>query len=228
MIGKMLDSREVTEHRLERLAQRIPDNTVGAAVRLFGAVVESHGKAAFAARALDALAEIAERSDEASLIDAAGASSNVSTLLQVLERPEAWATVATMDPLTLPRIRGLRAQDWILQTEGGTLSGAQIGSALGITRQAVDKRRKQGTLIGLDLGRRGFAYPAWQISATGTLPGLTAVLAELADETPWGRAAFLLTSNVWLDGATPLAVLRRGEIEPVVNAARWFGDQTAV
>jgi hypothetical protein len=133
-----------------------------------------------------------------------------------------------LDQLAQARVRGLRAQEWIMYQEGGMLSSAQMGQALGITRQAVDKRRKQGTLIGLDLGRRGFAYPAWQVEATGTLPGLADILSELADESPWGQTAFFLTSNVWLDGDTPLAALRRGAFEHVLNAARLLGDQIAV
>src|SRR5262249_27521061 len=131
------------------------------------------------------------------------------------------------DPLRPARLRGLRAQDWLVHQEGGTLSAAEMGRALGITRQAVDKRRKHGRLIALDLGRRGFAYPAWPLGTTGTLTGLPTVLAELRDESPWGQAAFFLTSNVWLEGETPLAALRRGDVEPVLQAARLLGDQIA-
>ena len=40
-----------------------------------------------------------------------------------------------------------------MREHGGTLSAEQIGQALGISRQAVDKRRKQGLLIGLELVR---------------------------------------------------------------------------
>lgn len=216
-----------SERQLTALAEQVPENTADAAARLLGAVVGSRGKAAFAARALDALADLAERTDEATLVNAAGAPSNVAALIQALDRPEALVEIRRRAPLGPARVRGLRAQDWLLREEGGTLTAAQIGQALGITRQAVDKRRKQGALIGLDLGRRGFAYPAWQVGPTGTLSGLPAALAELRDETPWAKAAFFLTSNVWLDGETPLAALRRGETERVLNAARLLGDQIA-
>ena len=62
----------------------------------------------------------------------------------------------------------------MLGPDCGTFTATQIGQALGISRQAVDKRRKHGSLIGLDLGRRGFAYPAWQVGPRGTLDGLPA------------------------------------------------------
>ena len=224
VVGPRVDS----DRALGGFATELPENTVDAAVRLLGVATKSRAKAAFAARALDALADLAERTDEAALIDATGAPSNVAALIQALDRPEALIEVRRRDPLGPARVRGLRAQEWLLREHGGTLSAEQIGQALGISRQAVDKRRKQGLLIGLDLGRRGFAYPAWQIGDQGTLAGLPAALAELRDESPWGQAAFYLTSNVWLDGETPLAALRRGEIERVREAARHLGDQAAV
>jgi hypothetical protein len=218
----------IASTNLETLVRRTPHNTVDATARLLGVAAERRAGAAFLARALNALATIAERADEATLIDAAGAPSDYAALVQLLERPEVLADLRAVDPLAPARIRGLRARDWLLREEGGIVSAAQAAQALGVTRQAVDKRRKRGTLIGLDLGRRGYAYPVWQIGPEGALPGLDAVLRELRDESPWGQAAFFLTTNVWLDGATPLAALRRGEVDRVLRAAELLGDQVAV
>src|SRR5690606_41693050 len=58
------------------------------------------------------------------------------------------------------RLRGLRMRARLLAAEGGTLSSTEVADLLGITRQAVNKRRKAGRLIGLATGRRGYAYPA--------------------------------------------------------------------
>src|SRR5687767_5582058 len=137
----VVGSRADAERAVSDLAQRASANTVGAAARLLAAVAGSRGKAAFAARALDALADLAERTDEQTLTDAAGAPSNVGALLQALDRPEAMAEIRRRDPLAPARLRGLRAQDWLLREHGGTLSAAQMGQALGLSRQAVDKRR---------------------------------------------------------------------------------------
>jgi hypothetical protein len=43
---------------------------------------------------------------------------------------------------------------------------------LQIARQAIDERRKEGKLLALELGNKGFHYPAWQIG----LPHLERVL----------------------------------------------------
>jgi hypothetical protein len=56
---------------------------------------------------------------------------------------------------------------------------------------------------------------------------MDAVLAELDEVDPWTQALFMLSANNWLNGETPLAMLRRGEVEEVLNAARLYGEQTA-
>jgi hypothetical protein len=144
-------------------------------------------------------------------------------LVDVLGRPEVLADLRQRDPLVAARLRGLRAKKQLLEAEGGVASGRELAQVIGITRQAVDKRRLAGKLIGIDLGKRGYAYPVWQIG----LDGMDAVLAELDEVDPWTQALFMLSANNWLNGETPLAMLRRGELDEVLHAARLYGEQTA-
>ena len=99
---------------------------------------------------------------------------------------------------------------------------------MGLTRQAVDKRRKANKLIGLAIGRHCYVYPAWQFSRTGTLPGLKDVLHALRRHDAWSQVIFMLSPNDRLDGATPLDVLRRGQVEEVERAASLSGEHGAV
>jgi hypothetical protein len=115
-----------------------------------------------------------------------------------------------------------------LAAEGGTISAPAVAELLGITRQAVDKRRRAGTLLGLPTGRRGYAYPVWQFADGGTLPGLTEVLAALAWAGPWTQVMFLLNHNVWLDERRPLDALRQGRRDAVVEAAHRYAEHGAV
>ncbi len=125
------------------------------------------------------------------------------------------------------RLRGMQARQEILRTEGGTLSAEQVAACLDITRQAVDKRRRAGKLIGLSTGRRGYAYPAWQLEANGVLAGLAETLADLSVCDPWMQAAFFVSGDPRLGGATPLEELRRGNVEAVRRAARGYGEHGA-
>ena len=107
------------------------------------------------------------------------------------------------------------------------LTAGEIGSTLGSTRQAVDNRRKRKTLIAVQLGKRGYRYPAWQFSGGQVLPGLDRILRVLGDLTPWMQMAFFLNDNAWLKNRRPLDLLRLGEIEPVLMAAQQYGEQSA-
>jgi hypothetical protein len=54
---------------------------------------------------------------------------------------------------------------------------------------------------------------------------LDPVLADLGGYDPWMQVIFMLGGNDRLDGETPLARLRRGELASVRRAARTFGEQ---
>ena len=88
-----------------------------------------------------------------------------------------------------------------------------------MSRQAVEKRRKAGRLIGVSLGRRGFGYPAWQFSERGTLPGLETVLDALRPHDAWTKLVFFTSVNAATGGKKPLDVLRSGNVDKVMAAA---------
>lgn len=182
-------------------------------------------RAAFMTRILNAVAHLAEDVDPWVLSDASSESSDYAVLFSVLNQPEALATLRRDDPLAEARLAGLRSRELLLGAEGGAVAADQAASLLGISRQAVDRRRRAGKLIGLTLGRRGFAYPAWQFAEGGTLAGLDETLAALHEYGPWMQTAWFVNPNTRLDGDTPLMRLRRKDVAPVVAAARLYGEQ---
>lgn len=217
-----------TTTSLDEAARRALPNTVQAAARVLERA-DTPVRGAFLARALNALAEAAAEMDEVSLGDAAGARSDYEALLQMLDRPEVIEALRVHDPLLPAKLRGLRMKQQLLEAEGGTISAEQAGALLGITRQAVDKRRRAGHLIGLPTGRRGYAYPLWQFDpdGRGTLPGLEEVLCDLRNHDPLMQVIFMLTPDLRLDSETPLTELRQGHVEAVRRAAQTYGEQGA-
>jgi len=209
-----------TVERLARAARGAPPGAVDAAAQVLQAVSRRQERAPFVADVLRALAGLTDVPE--SVTKPTTPSSSYSVLLELLNQPQVLDDLRRHDPLASARLRGLRLREQLLEAEDGVCSSTELAKLLGISRQAVDKRRKVGTLIGLDLGRRGFAYPAWQVG----LAGLGEVLAALDWLDPWSQLAYMLTPNIWLDGKTPLALLRHGEAAPVVAAAAAFGDQT--
>lgn len=209
MVAVAAERQARSARRLNEAARHAPIDAVEAAAQALGALVRHQERSTFVTWVLRTLVE--------------NEIADLEELLEVLGRPEVLADLRRRDPLAAARLRGLRAKKHLLEAEGGAVSGRELAQALGITRQAVDKRRLAGKLIGIDLGKRGYAYPVWQIG----LNGMDAILAELDEVDPWTQVLFMLSANNWLNGETPLAMLRRGELDEVLNAARLYGEQTA-
>ena len=182
----------------------------------------------FTARVLASLEELASRLDGRRLAAVAGETgSGYGLLLSALEQPEAQEALRKEDPLATARLRGIRMREELLRAEGGAVGAPEMAALLGITRQAVDKRRKAGKLLAVAAGARRWLYPSWQVADGGSLAGLEETLAALREWSPWARLGFLLGENPRLGGERPLDTLRRGEVDRVLRAARAFGDQGA-
>ena len=182
---------------------------------------------ALLARWVAAATEALQRVPTPRLGEAAAASTNVQAVLRVLEAPE---MVDRTDPeqiLAGARARGLEARQQLLDAEGGAWTVDQVASHLGLSRQAVDKRRKAGKLLALTVGRRGYLYPLWQFARRGVLPGWEIILRELAAHDPWAQVIFMLSPSDRLGDQRPLDALRDGRIDEVKAAASAFGEHGA-
>ncbi len=181
-------------------------------------------RSVFLTRAVRGLVDLAERSSPGWLLKAAAAPSDYDVLLRALQAPG----VVERDVAARLVIQGFQERDRLLKAEGGVLPVDTVAGHLRITRQAVDKRRRAGTLLALPTGRRGFAYPAWQLGPQGTLPGLERVLKALRHHDPWMKCVFLLNPNGELGEESPLVALRAGRLDEVLRLAEAFGEQGAL
>jgi biotin operon repressor len=182
---------------------------------------------AFFTRALKAVTELDRELPERVLDEATSASSDYLVLLHALASPAAIEEAVEIDPLAVARLHGVDRQRNLLHMGGGAYTAEQAGEVLGISRQAVDKRRREVKLIGIMRGRRGYAYPAWQFEKGKTLQYLEDVLGILRKNDPWMQVAFFLNNNTRLRGRTPLEALRKGQIEEVRAAAASYGEHEA-
>lgn len=148
-------------------------------------------------------------------------------MVKAFTRPEALKLLAPTDPLAAARLKGVQVKQQLLYGDEQPLTSEEVASLLRMTRQAVDKRRLKGQLLGVSLGKRGYLYPSWQFQVGQVLPGLERVLAALKAYDPWTKLMFMKTGDVRLDGATPLERLQAGDIEVVVQAAESYGTHGA-
>jgi len=106
----------------------------------------------------------------------------------------------------------------------GALSTSQVAALLGTSRQTPHDRVESGSLLAV-MDRGGLRFPPWQFDPNGedgVVPGLPAVIRAL-DVSPMAKISWLTRANPMLDGATPLARLRSGDVEDVLPLAYGVG-----
>jgi hypothetical protein len=101
----------------------------------------------------------------------------------------------------------------------------------GISRQAVDERRRRRTILALRTADGVWVYPAFQLDERNrVVRGLAEVLDRFRPRTPddeWMVASFVAASQPGLDGRTIVEHLRvGGDLAPALDladerAARW-------
>jgi hypothetical protein len=183
-------------------------------------------RAAFLARSVEAIKDLANRLDPNELGKAVASSNNIDVLITGLAQPNA-VEVSDEELLLRAHLRGLRAMDEILKAEGGMLNAQHVAALLRMSRQAVDKRRLAGKLLAMEVGRRGLLYPAWQFRDGKLLPGMEEILALLSEHSPFSKVCFFLWGTPWLSGERPLDRLRgRGDLDPLRRAARTYGEHS--
>jgi hypothetical protein len=167
-------------------------------------------RAAFQRRSLDALNRISSQATTESLAEALAATTDVGTLARILGDPVALGpAIAELDPLSPLVARNAEHRAEILKAAGGTLTAEEAGAFLGITRQAVDKRRRSHALLGLRQ-RSDWRYPRCQFDdARGdVIAGFPTLLKAFADADPWVTLDFLLAPEAALGDRTPLDCLK--------------------
>lgn len=151
------------------------------------------------------------------------ASTDVGTLAYVASELAGSSAVAELDPTAALLAEGAKVKQELLERAGGAVGVSDVARILGITRQAVDKRRRAHRLIAVSHGH-DHAYPAAQFVDGGLVPGLDKALAAMPVADPWMRLEWLVTEDDELDGACPLDALKAGRIGDVVANAAGHGD----
>jgi hypothetical protein len=115
----------------------------------------------------------------------------------------------------------------LLEADGGSVRAGIVAKRLGTSVALVEVLRQAGRLLAVQVDH-GFLYPVWQFEGRGQLAGLPAVLEALAGLEPWMQLVFFLSAQSELAGRRPLDLLREGEQQTVLFAARRFHSVNAV
>jgi hypothetical protein len=126
-------------------------------------------------------------------------------------------------------LEGVRIAQEDLRKAGGAYDLEQVRTLMqGVSRQAVDKRVQEGSLLAVPGPSNRRSYPTLQFNPDGTIvEGLKAVCAALPTKNPWTILNFLAHPDDRLQGRKPIDLLKAGNVELVVEAARRLGQQGA-
>jgi hypothetical protein len=157
------------------------------------------------------LAAAARSADLPALNRALAAPNPLSSLAHLLLGAAAAPAARQQDPLADALLRGVGERARLIAAAGGLLSVNEVAALLGLTRQAVDKRRRAGQVLAMRAGS-DWRYPAIQFGPEGAPPaGLAEVIAALAEAGPWATLDLLLAEDPALGGRSPLQALRAGD-----------------
>jgi hypothetical protein len=135
--------------------------------------------------------------------------------------------LSAVDPFVEAMARGAAVKRELLTGAGGALTSSQAASVLGITRQAVDKRRSRRALLAVPSGSGEYLYPACQFTSDGAISGLEDVLQAFQMQSPWTQLSALMAPAPALAGKTILEALKSGHAEKAIDLAASFGEQAA-
>jgi hypothetical protein len=115
-----------------------------------------------------------------------------------------------------------------LKSSGGAYDLAQVQSLLGVSRQAIDKRVRQGSLLAVPGPRNRRHYPTVQFRQDGSVvEGLQKVRDVLPSRNPWVVLNFLVNPDPRLGEQRPIDLLKKGQVETVIESARRVDEQGA-
>jgi hypothetical protein len=92
------------------------------------------------------------------------------------------------------------------------LAPGRAATVAGLSRRALDLRRKKGQALALMYGKRGYRYPVWQF-ADAIAPLMLALLPQVAHLGAWAQYLLLTEPEPLLDGKSIVETLQAGDVD---------------
>lgn len=107
--------------------------------------------------------------------------------------------------------RALAEREVLRERVGGFRPTTWVSEHLGVSRQAVDKRRRGGRLLAIETSDGSFEYPFLQFDENGVVKGVPEVLEVFREEgveNVWEVLSFLANPSPALSGKSVIEVLQ--------------------
>lgn len=123
-------------------------------------------------------------------------------------------------------LRGVMQAKQDLIAAGGAFSMDEVCALLGdISRQAVHKKVQAGALLAVRGPHGRTVFPTFQFTSSGPIAGLSRLSEAFESTNPWMLLNFLVHPDDRLGDRRPIDVLKEGDVDAVVAAARSLGQQ---
>ncbi|MFW2545473.1 helix-turn-helix domain-containing protein [Primorskyibacter sp. 2E107] len=158
------------------------------------------------------------------ILSTLAAPSDFGALARVMSDPRISEPSLQTDPLAGAVGRSIAHRRTLMEMAGEMLSSAQVADLLGITRQAIDKRRNAHKLLAVRVAS-DWVYPAFQFGKEDVLTGIEEVLQAHAGDDPWVILDILLAPDEALGDRSLLQAIQQGDAEAVSrHVAQQGGD----
>jgi hypothetical protein len=115
----------------------------------------------------------------------------------------------------------------LLFASGKPLTHDRVAYELNISVEEVNDRRKEKKLMAAPSEEYDYLYPAFQFQDGSVIKHLDELLSSLAGFDVWMQLWFLQTGDIHLNGATPIEILKQGDLGRVLRAADNYGKMRA-
>jgi len=126
-------------------------------------------------------------------------------------------------------LRGIEIAEADLADAGGSFDFSEVQRMLrGVSRQRIDRRVQEGSLLAVPGPSNRRRFPALQFDTNGeVVRGLERVQQALAFKSPWSVLNFLANPHSDLGAQRPIELLKQGKLDTVLAAAQRIGMQGA-
>jgi hypothetical protein len=126
-------------------------------------------------------------------------------------------------------LHGIAIAERDLRAAGGAFDLDEVRTLLhGVSRQAIEKRVRDGSILAVPGPGNRRRYPAAQFMPDGSVAkGLRAVRDALPSRNPWLALNFLVNPDPRLQERRPIDLLKAGEVTAVVESAGRMAEQGA-
>ena len=107
----------------------------------------------------------------------------------------------------------------------GALTTAEVAEILQVSRQTPHDRVKSNSLLAI-AEKGSLLFPKWQFDENGpngVISGLSEVLEALTGLSPLEKISWFVKPNPYLKNVTPLAALKKNQVEKIVKLAMVVG-----